>query len=450
MVTENEKRKTANRLFRLITFGCKVNQCDSMGLAQELAAHGWHAAPAEATPDLILVNTCTVTARADQQARQALRRLAREHPGVPLWVTGCYAQRAAAELAALPGVQAVLGNLEKTRLAAYLAQLREEKPSWQQAGSQAGEAAFQAWPVPISPGHTRARLKIQDGCEHHCTYCIVPQVRGPRRSLPPGEVAAALEQLAAAGYQEVVLTGVNLGQYGLDLTPPTNLAALLATVRSRPRPPRLRLSSLEPQEVTAALLQELAVFPGFCPHFHLPLQSGAAPILKAMGRDYTPSEFRDLVREIHRNFPHAGLGLDVLVGFPGETPADFEATRSLVESLPVTYLHVFPFSPRPGTPAALMDRVPAGEAQERAKVMRELGQNKRRKFLEAQLGKTGEVLVEGPAPLSGWLQGLSANYLRVHLPGPMSLKNRILTVRFLEVQGDVLVGEAAGPVEEER
>ena len=439
MATENRKQKTENRLFRILTFGCKVNQCDSVGLAQELVAHGWQAAPPEVAPDLILVNTCTVTARADQQARQTLRRLAREYPGADLWVTGCYAQRAGAELAALPGVKAVLGNREKTRLASYLAQLQGKKlPGLQ---PQAPAEGFQAWPVPAFPGHTRARLKIQDGCEHNCTYCIVPQVRGPRRSLPPGEVAGALEKLAAGGYQEVVLTGVNLGQYGLDLAPPVDLAALLAAVRSRPHPPRLRLSSLEPQEVSNALLRELEAFPGFCPHFHLPLQSGAAPVLAAMGRDYTPREFQDLVREICRYFPGAGLGLDILVGFPGETAADFEATRGLVESLPVTYLHVFPFSPRPGTPAARMDRVPAREVQQRAKVMRELGQAKRREFLEAQLGKTGEVLVEGSAPQSGLLQGLSANYLRVIVPGSLSLKNRILTVRFREVQGEVLVGK---------
>jgi len=257
-------------------------------------------------------------------------------------------------------------------------------------------------------------------------------------------VAAALEKLAAAGYQEVVLTGVNLGQYGLDLAPPVNLAALLAAVRSRPRPPRLRLSSLEPQEVSTALLRELAAFPGFCPHFHLPLQSAAAPVLAAMGRDYTPRGFQNLVQEICRYFPGAGLGLDILVGFPGETGDDFEATRSLVEFLPVTYLHVFPFSPRPGTPAAQLDRVPAPEVQQRARIMRELGQAKRREFLEAQLGKTGEVLVEGPAPQPGLLQGLSANYLRVLLPGSLSLKNRILTVRFQKVQGEVLVGEVVG------
>ncbi len=440
MNTENEKRKTENGLFRILTFGCKVNQCDTAALAQALIARGWREAPVGDAPDLILVNTCTVTAKADQQARQAVRGLARDYPGTPLWVTGCYAQRAPEELAALPGVQGVLGNREKARLADLLADPPQEPPVLQVGFLSPGEA-LEALPAPVIPGRTRPRLKIQDGCEHHCTYCIVPEVRGPRRSLPPREVAAALEQLAAAGYRETVLTGVNLGQYGVDLTPPTDLAALLQSLRSLPRPPRLRLSSIEPQEVTPALLRKLAHFPGFCPHFHLPLQSGAAPVLKAMGRDYTPEEFRDLVEEINRRFPDAGLGLDVLVGFPGETAADFEATYALVEALKVTYLHVFPFSPRPGTPAAAMPRLAATIVRSRAKRMRELGQMKKRQFLETQLGRTGEVLVEGPGPQAGWLKGLSANYLPVLLPGPLEWKNRIVTVRFREVQREVLVGE---------
>jgi threonylcarbamoyladenosine tRNA methylthiotransferase MtaB len=460
--------EAGNRLFRILTFGCKVNQCDTTGLAQELTARGWRAAPPGPAPDLVLVNTCTVTARADQQARQAIRRLAREHPGAAILVTGCYAQRAPGELAALPGVRLVLGNREKSGLADYLAALpllsplppggerivvgegpeetggagsnnaRKEKI---RVGPLSPGGGFRPWPVPAFPGHTRPRLKVQDGCGHACAYCIVPQVRGPECSLPPGEVAGALEELAGCGYRETVLTGVNLGRYGRDLTPPTDLAALLRRVRSRPRPPRLRLSSLEPQDVPLALLEELAAFPGFCPHFHLPLQSGAAPVLAAMGRDYTPGGFQDLVREIQRRFPGAALGLDVLVGFPGETGSDFEATRALVESLPVTYLHVFPFSPRPGTPAAAMPRVAAREVQARARIMRDLGQVKKMRFIEAQIGRTGEVLVETPAPQGGWLRGLSGHYLRVLLPGPLSLRNQIVTVRFRQVRGESLIGE---------
>jgi threonylcarbamoyladenosine tRNA methylthiotransferase MtaB len=335
---------------------------------------------------------------------------------------------------------------------------------------------FYPWPVTPLPGHTRARLKIQDGCNHRCTYCIVPQVRGGSRSLALGRVAGALRELAAGGYQEVVLTGVDLGQYGKDLDPPATLAALLNQVRSgcvsntaestanllvepssftqnrqpktendltgRAWPFRVRISSLEPQEVTPELLEACAGLPGFCPHFHLPLQSGAAPVLKAMGRPYTPGDFRELVHYIRRGFPDASLGLDVLVGFPGETASDFEATRDLVASLPATYLHVFPFSPRPGTPAALMPRVAAGEVRDRARVMRELGRLKKQQFLQSQIGKVREVLVEGPASELGWLQGLSDNYLRVVFPGPPAWRNQRIWVRLGRVQGEVLTGEA--------
>jgi threonylcarbamoyladenosine tRNA methylthiotransferase MtaB len=460
-------------VFRLITFGCKVNQCDTAGMARELALRGWRAAAPGAAPDLLIVNTCTVTARADQQARQAIRRLAREHPGTPLWITGCYAQRAPAEVAALPGVQAVFGTQEKGCLAQILSDyygqmaVAVDSPSPLMGESEGGGEAetlvsipsgeprrlvapfsptppFQPWEVHAVPGHTRAWLKIQEGCSHQCRYCIVPRVRGPRRSLDPAAVLTAFQDLAGLGYQEVVLTGVDLGQYGLDHAPPVSLAALVRRLAAQALPFRVRLSSLEPMMVTPELLGELAAWGDFCPHFHLPLQSGAAPVLAAMGRPYAPEEFRDLVREISRRFPGPGLGLDVLVGFPGETDADFEATRSLVAELPVTYLHVFPYSPRPGTPAADLSPLPANLVQERARVMRELGQAKKTEFLEAQLGKIREVLVEGSATQTGWLQGLSDHYLRVTFPGPRSWRNRRVMVRFNLRQGEVVLGEAVG------
>ena len=440
MTTENRPQKTENRLFSIVTFGCKVNQVDSAGLAQELGTLGWLPAPEGAAPALILVNTCTVTARADQQARQAIRRLARDHPGASLWVTGCYAQRAPAEVAAIPEVRTVLGNPEKARLAEFLGAWPGPGPRLS-VGADLAAAPFHAWRLQSFPGHTRAWLKIQDGCSHRCSYCIVPTVRGPRRSLAPGGVGTSLQELAVLNYQEVVLTGVDLGQYGQDLTPPTGLAALVRRLRGRPWPFRVRLSSLEPQELTGELLGELAGWGEFCRHFHLPLQSGASAVLAAMGRPYDPGDFRDLAAEIHRRFPDAGLGLDVLVGFPGETAADFEATRDLVASLPATYLHVFPFSPRPGTPAARMAPLPAAEIRERARAMRDLGRAKKLQFLESQLGQVREVLVEGPAPQRGWLKGLSDNYLRVVLPGPPQWRNRRLLVRFTSRRGEALLGE---------
>jgi threonylcarbamoyladenosine tRNA methylthiotransferase MtaB len=274
-------------------------------------------------------------------------------------------------------------------------------------------------------------------------------VRGPRRSWPPAGVAAALRELAAAGYQEVVLTGIDLGQYGLDLNPPLGLAGLVRRLQEDGAPLRVRLSSLEPQEVTGDLLTELASWRNFCPHFHLPLQSGSASILNAMNRPYLPGEFRDLVLEIARLFPEAALGLDVLVGFPGESAADFEASRTLVASLPVTYLHVFPFSPRPGTPAARLQAVPGRELSRRAGIIRELGRQKRLAFMQGQTERLREVLVEGPAPQPGWLQGLSDNYLRVVFPGPATWRNRRLLVRLLGIKEDRLLGEAlAGPIEQ--
>jgi threonylcarbamoyladenosine tRNA methylthiotransferase MtaB len=429
--------------FQILTFGCKVNQCDTAGMARELRARSWQAAAPGTAPDLVLVNTCTVTARADQQARQAIRRLARTHPGTPLWVTGCYAQRDPAAVAALPGVQVVFGNQEKTRLAQILS---ERDPGPRQLVAPISQAvAFQLWRVQAVPGHTRAWLKIQEGCSHHCRYCIVPTVRGPRRSLDSGAVLAALAELAGLGYREVVLTGVDLGQYGLDHSPPDNLAGLVRRLSQKTWPFRVRLSSLEPQMVTAELLDELAAWRQFCPHFHLPLQSGAAPVLAAMGRPYGPAAFQDLVREISRRFPGAGLGLDVLVGFPGETAADFEATRTLVASLPVTYLHVFPFSPRPGTPAANLLPLPGQVIRERARLLRVLGQAKKRQFLDAQLGQAREVLVEGPAPKKGWLQGLTDHYLRANFPGPPAWRNRLVRVRFRNTKDNFLVGQ---PTEE--
>jgi threonylcarbamoyladenosine tRNA methylthiotransferase MtaB len=477
--------------FRLITFGCKVNQCDTAGMARELVQKGWRAAAPGAAPDLLMVNTCTVTARADQQARQAIRRLAREHPGTPLWVTGCYAQRAPAEVAALPGVQAVFGNQEKGSLAPilhdYFGQMAAaaDSPSplmdeargggenippppssplppgegeakrsldWGEpfrgrrgsVGTFATSPPFRPWPVHPVPGHTRAWLKIQEGCSHQCRYCIVPRVRGPRCSLDLESVLAAFHQLAGLGYREVVLTGVDLGQYGLDHAPPVSLAAVVRRLAAQVWPFRVRLSSLEPMMVTPELLEALAAWGNFCPHFHLPLQSGSAPVLAAMGRPYGPEEFRDLVREIARRFPGAGLGLDVLVGFPGETAADFEATRSLVSGLPVTYLHVFPYSPRPGTPAADLPSLPGNVVQERARIMRELGQAKKLRFLEAQLGQVREVLVEGPATPEGWLKGLTDHYLRVTFPGPRAWRNRRVPVRVCSRQGEMLTGEALG------
>lgn len=428
--------------FQIITFGCKVNQFDSAMMAETLEESGLAPSLAPGPPDLVLVNTCTVTARADQQARQTIRRLAREHPRARILVTGCYAQRAPEALASLPGVAGVFGNREKVRVAQMAADGAGSPETLMEVGGWGRQGPFQAGEVSRFPGHTRAWLKIQEGCSHACSYCIVPLVRGPARSLPADRVLSSLERLAGGGFQEIVLTGVDLGQYGRDLPDPTTLADLAPRLAQRPWPFRLRLSSLEPQGITGELVKALAGLPHLCPHFHLPLQSGSGEVLRAMGRSYSPEDFRDLVMELHRHFPGAALGLDILVGFPGESAADFEATRTLVEALPVAYLHVFPFSPRPGTPAQSRAPLPGGEVRRRAQVMRKLGREKKQAFYQAHLHQVGEVLVEGPLPgHPGWLRGLSADYLRVALMGPPEWRNRRLKVRFLAIKDETLVGE---------
>ena len=429
------------RYFQIVTFGCKVNQYDSAGLAEALGRQGLVRAPRHAAPDLVVVNTCTVTARADQQARQIIRRLARQFPEAQIWVTGCYAQRAPDQLAALPGVAQIFGNPEKARLPEIFSSEANPAPKVNVQGF-AGQEPFPVCQVSHFPGHTRAWLKIQEGCNHACAYCIVPTVRGRGRSLDVDRVVSSLESLAARGFQEVVLTGIDLGQYGQDLQPRISLARLLLHLAPAAWRFRVRLSSLEPQEITSELLDALSDFSPLCPHFHLPLQSGSPAVLQAMGRPYSPEYFREVVLELHQRFPGATLGLDVLVGFPGETASDFEATLTLVQALPVAYLHVFPFSPRPGTRAQALPRLPGREVQSRSQCMRELGQNKKTSFYQDQMGKVGEVLVEGSYPgRPGWLKGLSANYLRVFLPGPAAWQNRCLMVRFVGFEEGMLRGK---------
>lgn len=428
--------------FHIITFGCKVNQYESAGMAETLTRRGLVAAPLDAAPDLVIVNTCTVTARADQQARQAIRRLARQFPGAQLWITGCYAQRAPEQIASLPGVARVFGNPEKARLPEMFSSPDENSAPRVNVREFRDQEPFQTCQVSNFPGHTRAWLKIQDGCNHACAYCIVPTVRGRGRSLTVGQVASSLESLAARGFQEVVLTGIDLGQYGQDLQPSTSLARLFRHLAPGPWPFRVRLSSLEPQGITPELMEALSNFPALCPHFHLPLQSGSPAVLEAMERPYRPEIFREIILELHQRFPTAALGLDVLVGFPGEMVLDFEATLALVETLPVAYLHVFPFSPRPGTQAHALPRLPGPEVQSRARSMRELGQAKKTNFYQDQVGKVAEVLVEGPYPdRPGWLKGLSANYLRVLLPGPPEWQNQRLKVRLVDYDEGILRGE---------
>lgn len=425
----------------VLTFGCKVNQYESAYLAEQAEAAGWQVATPE-TADLVVINSCTVTGRADRQVRQALRQAGRRQPPPRLVVTGCYAQRAPEELAGFPGVQVVLGNAAKASWPEIAARLRRDMQPWQQVLPMDLCREFQPLPIRQFVGHTRAFVKIQDGCGGHCSYCIVPTVRGPERSLPPDQVVEQLRHLVQGGCREVVLTGINLSRYGSDLAASVSLATLCRALQAAAWPVRIRLSSLEPLDITTDLLNVLEDWPQFCPHFHIPLQSGSDAVLQAMGRPYRAAWFAEMLQEVHRRFPAAAIGLDVVVGFPTETAATYARTRELLASLPLTYLHVFPYSPRPGTAAAaLTPQVDQRQISAWARDLRTLAAAKKQAFSQGQIGQVVEVLVEGEvAGHPGLVSGITANYLRVHCPGAPAWANRMVRVRLAKLSGGVLFG----------
>ncbi len=394
----------------VVTLGCKVNQYESRALEEELRSRGHVLVPFGEPADVVVVNSCTVTHRSDRDTRAWVRRARRANPGIRVVVTGCYAQVDPEALREM-GVDAVVGTGEKP----VIPRLLEEGAGGVLVGDPSRARELRPAPVSRFGGRSRAYLKVQDGCEAFCAYCIVPYARGPSRSLPLEHVRAGLDRLREVGYREVVLTGVHLGLWGRDLVPPRPFEDLLDAAEGAGIP-RVRLSSLEPNEISDGVIGRIARPGALCPHLHVPLQSGSDRVLRAMGRPYTVAEFRRRLEAAARAVPGVCLGLDVIVGFPGESPEDFEATRELLEGLPVAYLHVFPFSPRRGTPAAERpDRVPADEIRRRARVLRELSERKRREFHGAQVGLRLPALPEGE-PRGGVLRLRTRNYVPVRVP----------------------------------
>lgn len=437
-----------NARVAIATLGCKVNQYESAAMAESLENRGLSPAATFAEADYIIINTCTVTGRTDYQSRQLIRRAQRANPRAAVIVTGCYAQTSPQILAGMPGVASVVGNEEKTRIAELIVSLQEGRDGGQgTAGACAGEGAAKSgsWSEGIPfvsrfPGHTRASLKIQDGCNAFCSYCIVPYARGRSRSLEPEEVLARLARLARRGYREVVLTGIHLGDYGKDRRDGTTLAGILRHVEAHRTVDRLRLSSLEPGDIDEELLAVMGAARVVCPHLHIPLQSGDDGILTRMGRKYDRTAFRELVARVLSLRPDMTVGLDVMAGFPGEDEKAFANTMELIASLPVAYLHVFPYSRRPGTAAAAMDRqVREEDKKRRAFALRQLGAEKRHVFLERFIGATLPVLIEGKRDR---LKGFSHNYLPVVLKNNDggSTVNTIVPVRIEGRENDVLVG----------
>jgi threonylcarbamoyladenosine tRNA methylthiotransferase MtaB len=383
--------------YAILTLGCKLNQADSAAVAGRLGG------PAKAAPleeaDLVVLNTCTVTHRADREARRLLRTIRRSNPRALVAVMGCATRRDAEAFRAMPEVDEVIesGQSLATFLAAH------------SSGSASGGHAC----VPYFGDRTRAFLKVQEGCDFPCTYCIVPAVRGASRSVPPDQVTEDLTRLLDGGYREVVLTGINTGEYGKDIGFRGGLPALVERLLARPGAFRIRLNSVEPRAVTPAMTTLMKREPRLCPHLQIPLQSGSDAVLAAMKRNYRSGFYADLLRAVAGEVPGVALGADVLAGFPTETPKDFEATLALVEELPLAFVHAFSYSPRPGTAAAALPPLGAKEVAGRTALLREAGERKAKHFAASFAGTVREALTLLPEGEAG--RALTDNYLHVNL-----------------------------------
>ena len=451
--------------FYVENFGCRATQADGAAIEQQFRAQGMERAALAGEAELVVLNTCTVTASADQDARAAIRRIHRENPECKIVITGCYAQRAPDEIAALPGVTQVIGNSHKHKLAELalassqaFVPLQQLRTSIQELGTENfphlpaeiyvsdifAHTELLAAPVfDAANERTRPNLKVQDGCDNRCSFCVIPSVRGQSRSLRLEQILGEVSTLVEAGYREVVISGINLGRWGLDLPSGSEdqfcIEGLVRTILNRTSLEKLRISSVEPMDWSDELIALMAESPRIAKHAHVPMQSGSDPVLRRMHRKYRPWHYREKIEKIRAAMPDAAIGADVMTGFPGETDGEFEETRRMVEDLPFTYLHVFTYSARPGTPAAAMPRqVPVEKARERNRILRELAAEKKSTFMRSFVGKTVQAITLNDRD-DACTDALSDNYLKLHLEGKHS-PNRWLNARVVGVQDGALIG----------
>ncbi|HEY6011427.1 MAG TPA: tRNA (N(6)-L-threonylcarbamoyladenosine(37)-C(2))-methylthiotransferase MtaB [Nitrospirota bacterium] len=392
------------------TLGCKINQFETDVIRRDLIARGNTIVPFDSEADVYIINTCSVTAKSDYQCRQVIRSAARRGNSARIVVTGCYAETRPDEIRNIPGVDLVIGNRDKPLIADRIMSIALP-------GTDPGALLVRNAPLQASVSRTRGFLKIQDGCDNRCSYCIVPLARGISRSAHPDEVVREFGQMVQAGCPEVVLTGIHIGTYGADLDEGITLTDMVRRLLSVRGCSRIRLSSIEPGEITDGLIEVLG--DGLCRHLHIPLQSGDDGILSSMKRRYTAGFYLELLERISRRVPHIALGADVMVGFPGEGEREFQNTLDLVERSPLTHLHVFSYSPRPGTPAAEMKpQVPELVKKQRSAALRNLSRKKNLAFRQTNTGVRLSVVVEDKVDLkSGLFTGLTDNYIRVQCCG---------------------------------
>jgi threonylcarbamoyladenosine tRNA methylthiotransferase MtaB len=449
--------------FHVQNFGCRASQADGAAIEAALLGKGFSPTPEASAADLVVLNTCTVTSSADEDVRKAVHRAHRENPEAKILVTGCYAQRAPEELALIPGVTWVVGNSHKIQIPDIVTQLDAPYHGEIHVGDIFAQHGFLSAPVNDASGdRTRPNLKIQDGCNNRCSFCIIPSLRGGSRSMPVETVLREVNHLVATGYREVVLSGINLGRWGTDLNvegrAPSPVRSsgvrrqvmvfedLIRLILDHSSIEKLRISSVEPMDWTDSLIRLVAESPRIAKHAHVPMQSGSDAVLRRMHRKYRPWHYREKIERIRAAMPYAAIGADVMVGFPGETDAEFEETRRMIEELPFTYLHVFTFSARPRTPAASMpNQVPVHVARERNRILRELSAEKKLAFMRSFVGREIEAItlnVSGEDANGPWTEALTDNYLKARLLGRHEA-NRWLTTRVIGLEN----GELSATVE---
>jgi threonylcarbamoyladenosine tRNA methylthiotransferase MtaB len=424
-------------------FGCRVNQAEAFSWADALRETGLRLEEDWGRSDVVLINSCTLTGRADRDVRKLIRTIGRANPAARIVVTGCYAERAPGEVAAMPNVVAVLPQSAKDGLADRLAELagRPYLPG------AAGKGDMYPVRVPASRAagadqlRARAFLKVQDGCDNRCAFCVIPGVRGRSVSVPPGEVAAAVRGLAGRGFREIVLAGINLASYGRDLEPRRSLLELLREIRESAGPARLRLSSLDPDVIDDALAGCLSADEKICAHFHLSLQHASERVLRSMGRPASVGAHGRILEDLRRLAPDAALGADVIVGFPGETEDDYDELAGFIDRSPLTYVHVFPYSPRPGTPAWGRPRVAESLVTSRARALRRLAAAKDFRFRKRFLGREREAVVIGGTERGA--EVLTDNGISVDVPVSPAPKRELVRVRIdralpLRTEGEVV------------
>ena len=465
--------------FYVENFGCRATQADGAAIEEQFRELGLNRADRPQNAKYVVLNTCAVTASAEQEARAAIRRMRRENPGCKVIVTGCYAQRAPSEVASLPGVSMVVGNSHKNTLAQLALPAQSEKV-------KAGEnfislASLTSQPAPFDPSifvsdifahselvaapvfdsaneRTRPNLKVQDGCNNRCSFCIIPSVRGRSRSLMLHEVLREVNQLVQAGYREVVISGINLGRWGRDFRgqsmsagrpSPPKFEDLVCAILDHTDLEKLRISSVEPMDWSDSLIRLMAESSRIAKHAHVPTQSGSDTVLRRMHRKYRPWHYREKIEKVRAAMPTAAIGADVMVGFPGETDLEFEETRRMIDELPFTYLHVFTFSSRPGTPAANMpNQVPVQLARERSRILRDLAAEKKCDFMQQFIGQkieaiTLNVISEGAD--GTYTEALTDNYLKLQIQGKHE-PNRWLNAQISSVGNNQLVGNSSSVI----